>query len=294
MELNDLLQGGGIDPEHTLVLRHRPTSPRLRKLLPFLAGEPRPNLFDAYQAHQTEVVERSILTEIDGWIASFIAYGPGKAIFVGIYKIAGARTVTFEEFWADPQQTKLKTIGSKGFEVEEGRVTTQLFDLQAMPLHAEWQGKLVVRWPPPERSWYRRAHRNVMPVLAIREESFFVAAVPQWDEVEFTWAELGALPASWRAALEQWRGVYLIWDALDGKSYVGSAYGAENILGRWNGYAATGHGGNKHLRSRDPANFRFTILQRVSPDLEDAEVIRLENSWKLRLHTRAPHGLNEN
>ena len=84
-----------------------------------------------------------------------------------------------------------------------------------------------------------------------------------------------------------------IWDSSDGLAYVGSASGDTNILGRWEGYAATGHGGNKLLRERDPSLFRFTILQRVSPDLEIAEVIRLEATWKERLHTRE-RGLNEN
>jgi hypothetical protein len=88
--------------------------------------------------------------------------------------------------------------------------------------------------------------------------------------------------------------VYLIWDASDAKGYVGSAYGATNILGRWENYAATGHGGNKHLRGRDQNNFRFTVLERVSPDMPSDEVIRRERSWKLRLHTAAPQGLNEN
>jgi hypothetical protein len=35
-------------------------------------------------------------------------------------------------------------------------------------------------------------------------------------------------------------------------------------------------------------------LQRVSPDMEPSEVIRLESSWKERLHTRKPYGLNDN
>jgi hypothetical protein len=43
-------------------------------------------------------------------------------------------------------------------------------------------------------------------------------------------------------------------------------------------------------RQRDPKKFRFTILQRVSPDMEQAEVIAVENSWKERLHTREPFG----
>jgi hypothetical protein len=59
-------------------------------------------------------------------------------------------------------------------------------------------------------------------------------------------------------------------------------------------YAARGHGGNVLLRQRDPSNFRFTILQRVSPDMEQDEIVALENSWKKRLHTREPYGLNDN
>jgi hypothetical protein len=38
----------------------------------------------------------------------------------------------------------------------------------------------------------------------------------------------------------------------------------------------------------------FTILQRVSPDMEAEDVIQLEATWKKRLHTRPPHGLNDN
>ena len=94
--------------------------------------------------------------------------------------------------------------------------------------------------------------------------------------------------------MSQWRGVYLIHDRSDGKAYVGSAYGEENLLGRWRNHAPTGHGGNKLLRRRDPANFRFSILERVSPDAAPADVVRLEASWKERLHTRSPSGLNDN
>ena len=41
----------------------------------------------------------------------------------------------------------------------------------------------------------------------------------------------------WKSALSQWRGVYFIFDATDGKGYVGSAYGSGNLLGRWLNYA---------------------------------------------------------
>jgi hypothetical protein len=82
--------------------------------------------------------------------------------------------------------------------------------------------------------------------------------------------------------------------ARDGKGHVGSAYGEDNILGRWDYWVATGHGGNVLLRERSPENFTFSILEFVSQNLEKNEVIGLESSWKERLHTRSPFGLNDN
>lgn len=177
---------------------------------------------------------------------------------------------------------------------EESRSSCLWFELALTDFYAYWKGKLIVGWPPPERAWWRRSHRNEFPVIAILEDSALDAAMPEWDEIELSWEELGVLPTRWTAKLSEWRGIYYIFDTADGKGYVGSAYGESNLLGRWLNYAARGHGGNKLLRQREPRNFRFTILQRVSPDLPATDVIRLEGSWKRRLHTRAPYGLNDN
>jgi hypothetical protein len=293
MELNNLLSIANVDPVRTLVLRHRPTEPELRRALPLLAAD-RLDIFNAYQAYQNPNAERSFAARVGGWLASFISHGPAKAIFVGVYKIEGAEAETHQQYWSRPENNELAKLGLGEYSTAHSGPPSLRFDLRLTPLYEEWRGKLVIGWPPPERSWVRRAHKNVMPVLAIREESAFSAEPPAWDEIDFTWAELGILPQRMRGALEQWRGVYLIWDASDAKAYVGSAYGTANILGRWESYAATGHGGNKHLRGRDPTNFRFTVLERVSPDMPNDEVIRRERSWKRRLHTAAPQGLNEN
>jgi hypothetical protein len=117
--------------------------------------------------------------------------------------------------------------------------------------------------------------------------------MPPAEELTLAWEELKNLPSSWKSALAQWRGVYFILDRSDGKSYVGSAYGRDNIYSRWSNYAARGHGGNKQLRGRKPENFLFSILERVSPDMVPEEVIQKENHWKKRLHTRE-FGLNDN
>lgn len=182
----------------------------------------------------------------------------------------------------------------EGFTDDKPRSIVLWFDLTATAFYSHWKGKLVVDWPPPERSWWRRAHRNTIPVNAILEDSALDADMPDWDRLVLTWDELRILPTRWRGALSQWRGVYYIFDASDGRGYVGSAYGGENLLGRWLNYAASGHGGNALLRNRNASNFSFSILQRVSPDLDPEDVIRLESTWKDRLHSREPHGLNEN
>lgn len=51
--------------------------------------------------------------------------------------------------------------------------------------------------------------------------------------------------------------------------------------------------GNVELKGRDPTSFRFSILQRVSPDMEVSDVIALEATWNERLHSRE-FGLNAN
>ena len=128
---------------------------------------------------------------------------------------------------------------------------------------------------------------------AIHEESRFISAMPEWRDLVVNAAEIAALPLSWQAKLSQWRGVYHIYDTARRAGYVGSAYGADNILGRWRCYAETGHGGNKGLQESRPEDLRFSILQRTSPDLEAADIVALENGWKTRLMTRQ-YGLNEN
>jgi hypothetical protein len=131
-------------------------------------------------------------------------------------------------------------------------------------------------------------------VLAILDGNALATEMPNWKDIVLTWEQLAVLPTNWKDKLSEWRAIYYIFDSSDRKGYVGSAYGEANLFGRWIGYAARGHGGNKLLRERDPKHFRFSILQRVSPDMDPTEILRLESTWKERLHTRQPYGLNEN
>lgn len=292
MNLNDLLIGKQFDPKDVLVLRHRPTEPQLLKAFPMLCAE-RPDLFNAYQQCQIPRLEKSMAEMVgNGYLASFISHGAGRAIFIGLYRIDAAKPMTFEEYWAVPGNIELQSLGMTGFKGE--RPSVLWFDLPLLDFYPEWKGKLIVDWPPPERAWYRRAQNNVVPVRAILEDSALDGAMPEWNELDLTWAQLRVLPMRWRNRLSEWRAIYYIFDASDGKGYVGSACGSENLLQRWLNYAATGHGGNHLLKTRDPKNLRFTILERVSPDADAESVVARETTWKKRLHTRSPSGLNDN
>lgn len=288
MLFNDLLRSKGIDSSRVLSMRHRPTEPELRKVLPWLAAE-EPKVFNAYQQTQHERAEKALAKA--QYLASFIGHEPQKAVFVGLYKVGKSRSLNFRQYWSVPEYRIMKSYGLVGF--RDDRPHVLWFDLRLEDFYLGWKGKLIVRWPPPERAWWRWSAQNQISIDAILSESLFTRSMSEWNEIVLTWDELKIIPAALRERLREWRGIYLIQDIVQSKAYVGSACGRENLLGRWLNYSKHGHGGNKRLRQCNPKNFRFSILQRVSPDLQADEVIRIENSWKARLLTRE-YGLNVN
>lgn len=80
------------------------------------------------------------------------------------------------------------------------------------------------------------------------------------------------MPLSWQAVLKATRGVYLLAYPRTGEHYVGSAYGDDGFLGRWNEYAATGHGGNAGRRSRDPSDYLVSILEVAGSNMSAEEI----------------------
>jgi hypothetical protein len=291
LNLNDLLVASGIAPETVLVLRHRPYEPKLNRVFDWLVAE-RPDLFDCYQSTHARNTESALMRA--DWVASFIRHRPGLALFAGLYERAGHRLISVTECLARPAHQELVTLGMSGEFSAADRTQLVEFELRRSEWRSNWIGRLIIRWPGLERSWYRWADRNIFEVEAITEENVLVAKAPAWHDLVLSWRELAALPESWRAILGQWRGIYLIIDELDGRQYVGSASGHENLLQRWHEYSRTGHGGNRLLRGRNPATFRFSILQLLAPDADRSDVAALEASWKHRLRTRSPNGLNEN
>ncbi len=196
MNLNDLLKGKGIDPQHVLVLRHRPNAPELNRVLPWLAAE-KPDVFNAYQQTQGERVERAMQAMVGiGYVASFLGRAPGKALFVGLYSIGQSRPLSREEFWQVPEYVELKTLGMRDFAEEDSRGSVLWFDLALTDFYANWKGKLIIGWPGLERSWWRRAHQNEFPIISILEDSALDAVLPEWTR----WSSLGQNFSSFQLA----------------------------------------------------------------------------------------------
>jgi hypothetical protein len=153
VNLNDLLLAKQIDPKGVLVLRHRPSERELNRVIPWLAAE-KPDIFNAYQQTQTERLEKAMLGA--DYIASFIGRESGKALFIGLYSIGSSKPLSGEEYLQVRANIELKKFGMRGFNPEmDGRSSILWFDLELTDFYAHWKGKLVVGWPPPERSWWR-------------------------------------------------------------------------------------------------------------------------------------------
>jgi len=122
---------------------------------------------------------------------------------------------------------------------------------------------------------------------------------PGYEKVNLTWQELKRVieKDTWKTALQNQKGVYLLTDISNGKNYVGSAYGEDMILGRWVSYVNCGHGGNIGLKSLTfehiKDNFRYSILDIYKSTTEDRVIIERESWWKEVLQSRK-FGYNKN
>ena len=289
----DLLLKNGINPATTLLMRHRPMQPALAKAIAWLAHEH----IEAFNAYQSTHYPRQVAQLMKAkTLAAFIASGVGKATFAGIFDVCGWIDRTASDQLLDPGVQKLLE-----FDLPKPTGTAKWFNLSLSPKLREYQGRLEIDWSGGAsggKAWSRWATSvpgKNFPVAAVHTASQFAdaKAMPDWNELVLTWAELNVIPKAWARKLKEWRCIYFILDTSDSKGYVGAAYGEDNLYGRWINYASSGDGGNELLKLRTPTNLRFSILQRLSPDLDEKGVRQIESSWKKRLGTKS-FGLNAN
>ncbi len=189
-----------------------------------------------------------------------------------------------------------------------GRTTKDLnklnavgYEFETLLEHEKYFGRLIIKFKNKSQTMIRLATSvlNDCEVHQILPDTFDNDIFPGYDKVDISWCELFRVVTkeSWKTALENQKGVYLISDKSNGKIYVGSAYGEDMILGRWKSYVKNGHGGNVELRKLDfdyiKQNFKYSILDIYKSNVDDKIIISRESWWKDVLQTRT-FGYNKN
>lgn len=279
-QFHEFLERCGYDPQSTRLLRHD-----ARGGWAWRRGQ---DSFLCFASFQTRA--NSPYNGAPSHACHFIA-GPtiaetATALFVGTTEVANRRP------W-DQEELPLARDDAVIAQERASRDPLDLFDLSWCAACSPYVERILIDWGPGTRSWSQWGDRRHKPILELRLDAR-ETPFPGFGGFRERVSSLSGLPQSWRAALENVRGVYLL--VTDGgQQYVGSAYGADGFLGRWRQYAANGHGGNRELMGLDPIlrDFQVSILEVASPEMSAADIIARESAWKEKLGARA-HGLNLN
>ncbi|WOD18946.1 GIY-YIG nuclease family protein [Paraburkholderia kirstenboschensis] len=243
---------------------------RERPIDVFIAGK-----FDTWQAWQS----RKNFSR--RFVVSLIDIGGGKWLYAGLFHVKGVKAVS------EPKPHFM-------------------YDLERIASADEFSGCLYVKSAYKERAGYVLGEtlENDLMVAELLPERVSFGRFPGFKRVNLRKAQLDIVVSqnieSWRTALSNVKGIYLITDRSNGKLYVGKADGEHGIWQRWSTYVANGHGNNialvKELGLAGPErqdDFSFSLLEIADIQSTGEEIARRESHWKEVLSSRE-HGYNRN
>ncbi len=260
---NSVLAEAGVAAESVLLLRHQDAHAKLGRTAYRLWRDDR-SAFEQYQSGQRSDFRKRFARPY--W-ASFVGAPEGQTLFVGLYRVLGC---------------KPDASDAKG----------DVYDLERAEPLQDCAGLLYIDWGAGLRAWIQRADKQNKPIIELRrdlkEPDFpgYAAFLSQLSAIE-------SLPPAWATALSASRGVYLLTCPRTNEQYVGAAVSTGGFLARWLDYARTGHGGNIALKSRDPSDYRVSILEVAGSAASIDDVLAMEARWKEKLQSREM-GLNRN
>ncbi len=226
------------------------------------------------------------------YILSLIYYDKNKWLFGGVYEVVS------------PEPELIK----------EGDRSLWKYETELVNRQTDLIGRIIVGYKKEFRASYpcleltspdnRYIAPKDMSISSILDKRTSIHDFAGFDNVNIDYETLANIVAdgipSWKSALSNVKGIYLIADRHTGKLYVGSAYGGDCIWQRWAAYAANGHGGNIELKELLKTNgegykynFKYSILEVCNMNLGNDYIIARETHWKEVLQTRI-FGLNRN
>jgi hypothetical protein len=210
-------------------------------------------------------------------LASFIVTEARKTVFVGMYRV--------DSVGSCPPGTIDTLLGND----VSGQVR---YDLQLLDVLSDYRDKLVIEWGPGTRVWIQRAENQPKQIIEIAEQ--YEPKFPGFRSFTRLVDDIPTLPSGWHQVLRSVKGVYLLVDVETGQQYVGSAKGADSLLGRWMDYATDGHGGNLALKEagkKGRRTYQVSVLEVVDENTPDETIEQAESYWKSKLLSRE-FGLN--
>lgn len=217
--------------------------------------------------------------------AQYYPYGPNYYIFGGMYEVE---------------------IIDENIENDIG------YNLTLMDDYKEYIKRLIIKLERPI-GWdiynkkYESVQKSLNPEIYELAPSTKLGTFPGYNSVKLSHKDLQRIvnndEPSWKNALSNVKGIYVITDKSTGKLYIGSASGnAEGIWQRWSNYADIKNltGGNKffeELKGIDNQyiidNFSYSILEIFDMRTKQEDILNRENFWKDVLKTRE-FGMNRN
>jgi hypothetical protein len=184
------------------------------------------------------------------------------------------------------------------------------YKLELVDLHKDLIGRLVVDFYRYQgmrgRSFLLESYFDSFSISEILKKPYDGLTFPGYENINIDFLELEQLikiqKNDWKVLLENVKGVYLIVDKLNGKKYVGSAYGNYGLWSRWTTYITTGHGFNDELVSLIRAkgiqyardNFRVSLFEYYPMKTDDSFILKRESFWKNAVLSRGSFGYNKN
>jgi hypothetical protein len=277
-----LLADEGISPSDVRLLRHQTV--RALGRTPYSLWRDDVDAFESYQSTQDSTPKQRSRFRARYW-ASFVAPPSGSTLFVGLYEVKMVGSVPAGTI--DPLTREAVGLG-KPYPYDQ-------YECRRVEALSDYIGRLSIHWgdsSSASRAWVQRPDKQDKLIVeltrAFQEEEF-----PGFTKLIRPLSEIETMPLAWKETLRSSRGVYLLACPRTREHYVGSAYGEDGFLGRWKAYVANSHGGNVGLRIRDPSDYLVSVLEVAGSAATTDEIIALENTWKLKLHSRNI-GLNQN
>lgn len=272
---NSILLAAEFHLSEVRLLRHKDNS-SAKGRGPYELWRDERHQFDLYQSTQRVANESKLR---GSYWASFVGTPRGETLFVGIYGVSNRRLL--EEDTPMPHRDGVDVAGS-----------CHIYDLRLDERLGDLIGKLIVDWGPGDRAWIQRADQQDKQITELRA-AFKEDEFPGFLDFIEPLSRLDKLPKGWITALQSSRGIYLLTCPKTKEQYVGSATGEGGFWSRWQSYLQTGHGDNVGLKSRDPSDYRLSILEVAGSSATWEDIISMEVQWKKKLQSREM-GLNRN